>query len=149
MLIQKKCRLVSVLAVCLMISLLLSSASFAAEIKASRYLDNYEIGCTAMGNGKVKIWGRVYANRVMDEIGVAVVDIYEGTDPEGDVWTHQYSSYYNLESTMAGTNCSLFEGYTNHYGTTGKYYKAYVTVFVEYNGVTEARSAWTLPVRAT
>ena len=149
MLTQKKCRLASVLAVCLMISLLLSSASFAAESKAAQYLSYYEVGITPLGNGKIRIWGQVHAKQIVDEIGVAVVDIYEGDDPEGSTWTHQYSSYYNLESTMAGTNCSLFEGYTNHYGTTGKYYKAYVTVFVEYNGVTEARSAWTLPVRAT
>lgn len=147
--VKKYYQLVRILVICLVVSLLLSSVSFAAEIKASQYLVSYQIGCTAIGNGKVKIWGRVYANRVMDEIGVAVVDIYEGTDPEGDVWTHKYSSYYNLEATMAGTNCSIFEGYTNHYGVVGKYYKAYVTVFVEYNGVTEARSAWTLPVRAT
>lgn len=149
MLIKKGHRLVHILVICLAISLLLSSVSFAIESKAAQYLSYYEVGITPLGNGKIRIWGQVHAKQIVDEIGVAVVDIYEGDDPEGSTWTHQYSSYYNLESTMAGTNCSLFEGYTNHYGTTGKYYKAYVTVFVEYNGVTEARSAWTLPVRAT
>lgn len=121
--------------------------AFAAESRASYYLNSYTAYVYPSGWGNVQVWFDVTGTRDMDEIGVLDIKLYESTDNETWSWVKTYT--YNNYSGMLGYNNYTHSGHIEYDGTIGRYYKAYVCVWAGKDGAGDTRYFWTSSVKAT
>ncbi len=151
MLFQKKKPAPKVISLLLTLFVIISVPAHAAQ-NSARYIDFYNGYVYSAGNGELQVWADVSAPHPVDEIGMAVVSLYEcSTNSTNDSdWECIYHFYYNIFSEMVSYNTDDYSGcVTYEDGTVGYYYKAQITIFVEHNGTTEARTFWTSAKRAT
>ncbi len=134
---KKKAFRISIIVVVL--ALLLSSVAFAA-MDASQYLSFYAAYITKSGN-TVKVNFQVEGTRIMDQIGVTEIYLYEKTSSSGS-WTLVQtflSSDPAYASAMMDSNTSYKDDYVSYSGNSSYQYKAYVTVYAEKNGGSDSR----------
>ncbi len=121
--------------------------AFAAESRASYYLNSYSAYVYPSGWGNVQVWFDVTGTNYMDEIGALEIKLYESKDNETWSWVKTYT--YNNYSGMLGYNNYTHSGHIEYDGTTGRYYKAYVCVWAGKDGDGDSRYFWTSSVKAT
>lgn len=149
---KKSNGLIRVLAVMLAVSLFVPATAMAAaetsvQPCASSYLQVYNTYVWPAGNGKVQVWFTVVGAQVMDELGVLTIILQESTDQSTwrNVATYDYTDYEN----MLGYNTAFHSNHVDYDGTTGLYYRAYVTIWGGRNGGGDSRRLMTSAELAT
>lgn len=135
---KKRAFRISVIVVVL--ALLLSSVAF-ATMDASQYLSFYASYITKSGN-TVKVNFQVEGTRIMDQIGVTEIYLYEKTSSSGS-WTLVQtflSSDPTYASAMMDSNTTYKDDYVTYSGNSSYQYMAYVTVYAEKNGGSDSRN---------
>lgn len=133
-------------------SILLSVPTMAAtpsdgiEPQASSFLTSYSVGIHPVGNGKVEVSFSVVGTDIMDRIGAAKIVVYESTNNSSwsPVKTYNYTTYSNLTAT----NRSTYGSDVTYSGTSGRYYKAIVTIYAAKDGGSDSRLVTTSSVKA-
>lgn len=123
----------------LLLCFLLSTISYAAN-ESSLYLSAYTAYITKSGN-TVNINFEVYGTRIMDQVGVTEIYLYEKTSPYGswspvETYLSTDPDYY---SSMIGTTTSYKISSVSYSGSSSYQYKAYVTVYAEKDGGSDSK----------
>ncbi len=132
-------RLIRVSATIIILAMLLSTAALATT-EASQYLSYYEAYITKSGN-TIKVNFAVEGTRVMDQIGVTEIYLYQKTSTYGS-WTlvqTYLSSDPAYASTMMDSNVGYIDNYVSYAGNSSYQYFAYVTVYAEKDGGSDSR----------
>lgn len=116
------------------------------SIKASYYLDAYTTYIYPDGGGNIEIWFDVTATGTMDEIGALTIILKESTD--GTTWytvkTYLHANYPN----MLASNEMFYTSHVDYSGVSGRYYKAYVTIWAGEDGGGDSRQIITSIITA-
>lgn len=139
--------MVKITVVILIMALVLPANVFAAQTRASDYLEAYSAYIYRAGWGKIEIWFDVDGTNDMDEIGALEIRLYESKDNETWTWikTFDYTDYPD----MLVYDDFAHTGHVEYSGTIGRYYKAYVCVWAGKNGAGDSRYFWTPVEKAT
>ena len=123
----------------IVLALLLSVVAFATT-ESSQYLSYYEAYITKSGN-TIKVNFAVEGTRVMDQIGVTEIYLYEKTSIYGS-W-NLVKTYLSTNpayaSAMMDDNVGYKDDYVSYSGSSSYQYKAYVTVYAEKDGGSDSR----------
>ena len=144
---RKKCLLLKVVALILIVTCVFPISAMAVEPRASDYLSGYSAYVYNAAWGKVQVWFDVDGTNYMDEIGALEIQLFESKDNETWTWvkTFDYTDY----SDMLAYDESSHTGHIQYSGTIGRYYKAYVCVWAGKNGAGDTRYFWTSAKKAT
>lgn len=74
----------------------------------------------------IQIWFDVIGTQRLDQIGSPNIRIQRS--PDGVTWTTMRTYAYSTYSNMMANNKLDHGSYVTYYGTTGYYYRAYVTI---------------------
>ena len=147
--------LVKLIAVALVVSLCAPIGVQAAmpetvQPMASAYLMAYNSYICAMGDGNLEIWFRVTGTGTWADIGVLDIFLYESTDNVNWSWlkTFQFTDYDD-ETMLARNTWQHISHVDYEEGVPGRYYKAYVCIWVGPEDGGDARYIWTPVERCT
>lgn len=149
---ENKMAVIRLVALILTFALVLPIGANAAMVapiqpRASYYLDSYSAYIYPAGDGKIQVWFTVTGTDTMEDIGCLTIQIYESSDNSNWSWVKAFN-YTNHEGMMA-TNKWYHSGHVDYQGTTGKYYRAYVTIYAGENGDGDSRYFYTSSKLAT
>ena len=142
-----------IFALCLAVILTVPTYASAAviipdETQGNDYVDSYQVNITPVGGGKVKVKFSITGVDVMDDIGAIKILIYESSDLTNwdhvMTYDHRGVSYTHLMSHDRRTYSSSI----THPGKAGKYYKAYIILWVQKDGSGTSKYKWLDPIRA-
>ena len=139
--------IIKITVVILIMALVLPTNVFAAQARASDYLEAYSAYIYPAGWGKVQVWIEVDGTEDMDEIGALEVQLFESKDQENWTWVETYT--YNDHDGMLAYDDFTHTTHVEYSGTIGRYYKAYVCVWAGKNGDGDTRYFWTNVEKAT
>ena len=110
--------------------------------RASDYLDDYDGGIKALGDGVIRISFEVFGTRKLSSIGASKIVVKRFASGS---WmpVKTYSNVTNPE--LSTTNRIAYESYIDHQGIAGSSYIAEITIF----GESDSRTFSTSVVRAT
>lgn len=114
----------------------LSSTALAVETRPSLYLHSNGATTTVKDNAVVRINFNALGTGTMDSIGIQTITIEYSTD--GTSWYTAKTYKSSTTSGMMGTNASSFSSYIDYSGTSGRYYRARVTLYAKKNGVSDS-----------
>ena len=119
---------------CLMtvMALLLAVPAFAAEEpapRASHYIMSTCVYLYQNTNTEFEVWYEVIALGEMTELGAYSIRVQESLD--GENWTTVRTFYASDTPSMVRENAWCHNGYVTYTGISGRYYRAYVTLFAE------------------
>ena len=114
--------------------------------RASYYLDAYSAYIYAEGNGDIEIWFDVTGTGTMDEIGALSIILKESTD--GSTWSTVQTYKHEDYSNMLGANEVFYTSHVDYSGVSGRYYKAYVTIWAGEDGNGDSRQITTRTITA-
>lgn len=120
---------------------------FAAEARASDYLEAYSAYVYPANWGKIQVWFEVEGTDYMDEIGALEIRLYESTDNENWTWVKTFE--HQNDAGMLGYNEYFYAGHVDYNGTIGRYYKAYICIWAGENGNGDTRYFWTNSERSS
>ena len=114
--------------------------------QASAYLTSYTTYICSIGSGVLQIWWRVTGTGRMENIGTLRILLYESTDNSNWYWvdTFLHEDYPH----MLSHDDSHYMSFVDYQGVTGRYYKAYVTIWSGGDTEGDARYMWTPVERA-
>lgn len=124
---MKKHPAIRVITLVLMLAIA-TTVTAAAIVRASEYLESYQVTVEAKGNGKMVVGYGVYGTRTMDQLGAQKIVIEAETTPgrwipfitiDGDSNTDKYYAYNSL----------YCEGTYTFYGNPGDVYRATLTAY--------------------
>lgn len=124
---MKKHPVSRVIALVMMLAIAMSVTA-AATVRASKYLESYQVTVEAKGSGKMVVGYGVYGTRTMDQLGAQKIVIEVETTPgrwipiitiDGDSNTDKYYAYNSL----------FCEGTYTFYGNPGDVYRATLTAY--------------------
>ena len=139
-----KSMLIKLIVVCLVLSLFLPTTAMAADDSitpyASYYLNAYNTYICDLGNGQIQIWYEVAGTRIMDEVGVLSIELYEVKSDGSLSWikTFQHEDY----SSMLAYDTDYTFSHVSYSGSSSKTYKAYVCIWAGKNGNGDTRYMW-------
>ena len=149
MLLIKSRFLIKTVAICLLFATIFSVPAYAAE-NAARYIDTFNGYIYSAGGGEIRVWAIVDAPYTIDELGAAMILLYEcPTNSTNDSdWEIIYTYYCNIwPERMITYNDSNHTGCVKwEDGIVGYYYKAQITVYASHEGTTESRT-FTTPAK--
>lgn len=107
----------------------------------SLYLNSCSCSPSVKGGGRVDFCFDVSGTRILDELGVLSIDVYESVNNVDWYWvkTYSHSTYPNL----LAENVSYHASSVSYYGISGRYYKAYVHFWGGINGAGDSMYLWT------
>jgi hypothetical protein len=143
---NKRKNLLRIIAVVLILSLITPTNALAATPEAvaplaSDYLVSYTSYICPMGGGKLEIWFEVNCTNDWGNIGVLMIRLYESID--NSTWTQVKTFRHTNYPNMLDHNDSFHMDYVPYYGISGRYYKAYVTIWAGSDTVGDTRYIWT------
>lgn len=125
-------KIIRIVALCLLLSLLLSFAAFAA-MESSAYISYTSAVITKSGN-TINVVFEIYGRNIMDKIGVTTIYLYEKT---GNTWylvkTFDYTDPLYAADMMA-YNTGIKYDSVSYSGNGSKDYYANVNFYAERNG---------------
>lgn len=133
-------RFVAFILVCALITPCTVSATDTIQPYASNYLTSYSAYVYVTTSGQVQVWFDVTGTRVMDELGVLRIVLYESTDNNN--WDDVKTFLYESTSGMLFYDDDYISSHVSWQGTYGNYYKAYVTIWGGKNGNGDTRYIW-------
>lgn len=138
--------LLNVIALCLVFSLFfsipVSATDTATTPYASYYLNAYNTYICDLGNGTIQVWYEVQSTRIMDEIGVLSIILYE-VNSDGSLTRVKTFSHENYNSMLATDDNYIYSN-VSYQGSSSKTYKAYVCIWAGKNGSGDTRYMWAL-----
>lgn len=149
---KNKSTLIRLVAMALVLVLALPMSANAAvadpiQPMVSDYLISYSGKINALGGGKIRVFFSVTAKRDMANIGALNIHIYESTDNSNWTWIKAFN--YNSTSGMMTTNDWYHEGTVTHQVTAGRYYRAYISIYVGQGNDGDSRFFYTASKLAT
>lgn len=105
----------------------LSVAASAADMRASDYLDKYEVDAVSTGGGDVAILISVHGTGRMTNLGAEKITVYEKINGRWSIADYFDSS----DSGMVGTNTNAFTSTIYFSGYADTEYKIGATIFAE------------------
>lgn len=153
---KKKSILARLVAVILVMVMILPAGTTASAVepvqpRASYYLDTYNAYVYSVGGGEIRVYYNAEGTGYMDELGALSIQIYECATNSSDIndWSWKKTFTHDSNSGMLSYDDNYHSGYVTYYGTTGKYYKAYVCIWGGKNGAGDTRYFWTSAKKAT
>lgn len=122
-------------------------SAFAAEPRASYYLDTYLGYIYPAGNGLIQIYFQVVGTDDMDEIGVLTIKLYESTDNVSFSLVKTFT--HDSTEGMLAYGKFFFENHVDYQGIAGRYYMAELTIWAGRDGTGDTRTLWLGPTQAT
>lgn len=114
---------------------------------ASYYLNAYSGYIADLGGGTVAACFSARGTTTMDELGAMRIVLEESTD--GSNWYTVRSYHYSSYSSLMGYNKVLHSGSVTYNGVSGRYYRAYITIWGGKDGGGDTRYLWTGAKRAS
>jgi hypothetical protein len=146
---MRKKTIIKILTIIMALSLfsgLIGSASASdASTNASDYLSIYSATVVAESNGRIAVWFDVNATRVMDLVGASNIVIQTNN---GGVWTGVATYFGSSANGMLAPNTYSHTGYITYQGSSGKQYRALVTVYASNSSGSDSRTITTNTVTA-
>lgn len=129
------------LAVVMVATPVTAATSDPAEPMASALLSDYSASASRPTSGAVKVKYSVTGMTLLDKIGAKSIKVYQSYDNHN--WT--LVKTYNASSTsgMLISDDFSHSGSVTYSGYVGVYYKAYVQLYAENNGISESKYQWT------
>ena len=133
-------------AVCLLMALvmLMVTPAFAAEIPQTRASDFFAMTSTYLdqvSSTKMEIWFDVCGVGTMQEIGVKTIKMQRSSDQTN--WTTVQTYSRDDYSQMIDTNTTAHADCVTYTGSSGYYYRAYVTFYAKDSSGTGQNSYYT------
>lgn len=115
------------------------------EPRASNYFMSSDVYLYQTSGNQFQAWFEVSALGIMDKVGASEIKIQESSDDENwtTVKTCTMSGYSNLICENTGAHAS----YVSYTGTTGKYYRAKITLYAENSNGTGEWTRYTSSIR--
>ena len=120
--------------ICMMLAVVMllavpAAAAENAEPRASSFFGSTDVYLYKTSSTQFQAWFEVSALYPMDKVGASEIKIQESSDDENwtTVKTYTMDSYSNLICENSGAHAS----YVTYTGTTGKYYRAKITLYAE------------------
>lgn len=106
-----------------------AAAAENAEPRASSFFGSSDVYLYQTSSTKFQAWFEVSALYTMDKVGASEIKIQESSDGENwtTVKTCTKANYSNLICENTGAHAS----YVSYTGTTGRYYRAKITLYAE------------------
>ena len=99
-----------------------------APMRASDYFSSYSVSATGGVEGDVAITISIRAKKTMDSIGATKIVIQE---KDGNRWQEVYTKTGSNYNGLLDSDSSSFRGSYTYSGTSGKTYRAIVTLYAE------------------
>ena len=124
-------------ALLIVLVILFSTATqvFAAEPRATNYIESQGRGITRETGNTLLIRFSVCANRIMDQIGVYYIQIQRSSDQQS--WTTDRTLHYTSYSDWVVENACSNLGSISYTGTSGYYYRARIGFMGKIDGDSE------------
>ena len=122
-----------------------AAATETPEPRASIFFASSDVYLYQTSSTQFQAWFEVSALYPMDKLGASEIKIQESSDDENwtTVKTCTMSSYSNLIDENSGFHAS----YVSYTGTTGKYYRAKITLYAENSNGTGEWTRYTSSIR--
>ncbi len=120
-------RFIRFFAVIVILSILLSMTSFAAQMRASKYLSVYGATITKTSDGNYSIYFNVTAPSRMEHLGVSRISVQRYT---GSYWRTEYNYTYPETAELQGENVGRYSAtivYEPQYSNSN--YRAVLTFY--------------------
>lgn len=122
-----------------------TNISVAAQNRASDYLDSYEAWTSSGAKREVIISFNVYATDYMDFIGSTYIVVQE---KNGSSWDTVMTRFGSVANGLLEEDTDEHAGNISYMGTSGKEYRALVTIYAENNKGNDSRTIITNSVTA-
>lgn len=99
-----------------------------APMRASDYFSSYSVAATSGSEGDVAISISIRPKRTMDSIGATKIVIQE---KNGNRWKEVYTKTGSNYNGLLDSDSSSFRGSYTYSGTSGKTYRAIVTLYAK------------------
>ena len=108
-----------------------AQAQSIVEPRGSAFFGTYGTDLYKTSSSSFQIWFDVVSNvATMDELGVTEIILYRSADLES--WSKMRTYTVEYHPQMLAYNTTSHGGYvTYNYGTTGYYYRAYITFYAK------------------
>ena len=114
---------------------------------ASAYIDGYNGYISPKGDGSIKIVFSITGPRILDDLGITSITLYES---EGNYDWFAVKTYYSSSySNLMGSNVSYHGSSVTYQGTPGCYYEAHICFSASDETGGDTRQIYTTIVRAT
>ena len=122
-------RMLSLLLAVVMVLAIPAAATENENARASSFFGSSDVYLYQTSSTKFQAWFEVSALGIMDKVGASEIKIQESSDGENwtTVKTCTMANYSNLICENTGAHAS----YVSYTGTTGKYYRAKITLYAE------------------
>lgn len=137
-----KKKIISVLAILLVISIYASTAASAVSARASLYLSSYCASIYPSGSGNMSVYFDVVGTGTMDQIGVLSIRLQQKPSGSSTWTTVQTYSHVNYTDMLAD-NTYYHSSSVSYSGISGYSYRAYVTVWAGKDGDGDSREILT------
>lgn len=122
-------RMVSLLLVVVMVLAVPVAATENENARASSFFGSSDVYLYQVTSTKFEAWFEVTALGGMDKLGASEIKIQESSD--GENWTTVKTCTPTNYSNLIREDTSVHASYVSYTGTTGKYYRAKITLYAE------------------
>ena len=122
-------RLICMMLTAVMLLAIPATATENAEPRASSFFGSTDVYLYKTSSTQFQAWFEVSALGIMDKVGASEVKIQESSDDEN--WTTVKTFSMAHYSNMIDENSGAHASYVTYTGTTGKYYRAKITLYAE------------------
>lgn len=122
-------RMLSLLLVVVMVLAVPVAATENENARASSFFGSSDVYLYQVTSTKFEAWFEVTALGGMDKLGASEIKIQESSD--GENWTTVKTCTPTNYSNLIRENTSFHASYVSYTGTTGKYYRAKITLYAE------------------
>ena len=123
------------LIIALVILFSISTQAFAAELRATYYIESQGASITRETGNEITVHYTVTANRIMDQIGVYYIQIQRSSDQQS--WTTERTLHYTSYSEWVRENSGGNMGSISYTCKSGYYYRARIGFMGKDNGDSE------------
>ena len=132
----------------LVVALLLAVPAAATENpepRASNFFMSSDVYLYQTSSTQFQAWFEVSALGIMDKVGASEIKIQESSDDEN--WTTVKTCTMGNYSNLIRENSGVHASYVSYTGTTGKYYRAKITLYAENSNGTGEWTRYTSSIR--
>ena len=122
-------RLICMMLAAAMLLAIPAAAAENAEPRASSFFMSTDVYLYQTSSTQFQAWFEVSALYPMDKVGASEIKIQESSDDEN--WTTVKTFSMAYYSNMIDENSGAHASYVTYTGTTGKYYRAKITLYAE------------------
>lgn len=141
-------RISQLICMLLVVALLLAVPAAATENpepRASNFFMSSDVYLYQTSSTQFQAWFEVSALGIMDKVGASEIKIQESSDDEN--WTTVKTCTMGNYSNLIRENSGVHASYVSYTGTTGKYYRAKITLYAENSNGTGEWTRYTSSIR--